>query len=52
MSEQLRLRAEGMYIPQRYVDLLHPELVEDEDYDAAEIVQMVTEKAGLEVIKQ
>lgn len=46
VSEQLRLRSEGKYIPTRLTDLLHP----PKDYDADQVVADLVHRMGLEVI--
>lgn len=47
VTEQLRLRNEGKYIPQPYSEWLNPPA----DYDADETIASVAAKLGLEVIE-
>ena len=45
VTETLRLRGEGKYIPTRWLDWVHP----PEEIDAEEVKAGVIERAGLEV---
>lgn len=50
VTESLRLKGEGMYITNRYIDWIHPELESAADYDADQVVDSVIERAGLKVV--
>lgn len=48
VSEQLRMRGEGKYVPIPYYDLIHRK----DEYEADQIIDSVIERAGLEVIEK